>query len=267
MATTLKELLGAILSDVVRAQHDSNMRLKALSEQYAADGRLAGLKMPTASIGNLTLSLNYAVADGITQQEERGVNDRGIDKTLRYVSNEVAGLLVKTLVHCIQDSGVDYSRYAFVDTLVDNKEFLRHLRRRFYALLGEEGEALLDADAKLREEPIGRILHTAAEENLLDHEDIRGLFMQPDAEGLRDHIFSEFGRVLHKELDDVLRESTMQSFRRIQRYGSLNIELGDERLAQLPPERIHTLTLTIGSAGEELKVESSEHHPSITHNP
>jgi tetratricopeptide (TPR) repeat protein len=79
------------------------------------------------------------------------------------------------------------------------------------------------------EEPIGRILHTAAEENLLDHEAIRGLFMQPDAEGLRDHIFSEFGRVLHKELDDVLRESTMQSFRRIQRYGSLNIELGDEQ--------------------------------------
>lgn len=257
MATTLKELLGAILSDVVRAQHDSNMRLKALSEQYAAGGRMAGMKLPTASIGNLTLSLNYAIADGIKQQEEQGVNDRGIEKTLRYVCNEVAELLIKTLVHSIQNSGCDYrSHYAFVDSLVDNKEFLQHLRRRFYALLSEDSDSLLNDEAKLMEEPIRIILLAAAEENLLDHEDIRGLFIQNDAAGLRDHIREEFERVMVKELDDVLRESTMQSFRRIQRYGSLNIELGDERLSQLPPEKIHTLTLTINSGGEEIKVEN-----------
>ena len=257
MATTLKELLGAVLSDVIRAQHDSNMRLKALSEQYAAGGRMAGLKLPSASIGSLTLSLNYAVTDGITQQEEHGVNDQGVDKTLRYVCNEVSELLIKTLVHCIQNSGVDYkSKYAFVDNLVDNKEFLRHLRRRFFAVLSEQSETLLDENAKLMEEPIRRILLSAAEEQLLDHEDIRGLFMQQDAEGLRSAIYEEYGRVLEKELDDVLRESTMQSFRRIQRYGSLNIELGDEQLAKLPPECVHTLTLTIDSAGEEIKVES-----------
>lgn len=246
------------MSDVVRAQHDSNMRLKALSEQYAAGGRLAGLKLPTASIGKLTLSVNYSIPDGITQEEERGVNDSGVGRTLRYVCNEVAELLIKTLVHTIQNSSCDYhSRYAFVDTLIDNKEFLRHLRKRFYALLNDEGEALLDENAKLKEREIRRILHYAAEEQLLDHEDIRGLFQQDDAHGLREEIFTEFGRVLEKELDDVLRESSMQSFRRIQRYGSLNIELGDEKLAQLSPEKVHTLTLTIDTEGENLKIENN----------
>ena len=47
---TLKDLLGTILSDVVRAQHESNMRTSRLSERYAADGSMAGMQMPSAMI-------------------------------------------------------------------------------------------------------------------------------------------------------------------------------------------------------------------------
>jgi len=259
MAITLKDLLGTVLSDVVRAQHESNMRIQRLSDQYAQGGKLSGIPLPSATIGDLTLSLEYAVAGGVVKEEEKGVNEKGVDKVLRYVCNEVSELLIKTMVSCIQDSHADYSvRYAFVDTLPNNNDFLRHIRRRFYALVSEDTGAVLDHEGTLQEEKLSAILLPAAIEYLIDHEDIRGLFRQEDAEGLRDTIIQEFDRVLQKELDDILRESKMKSFHHIQRYGSLNIEIGDEMLSQLPPERVHTLSITINPATNDIHIKDNK---------
>ena len=246
MATTLKDILGAMLSDAIRAQHDANAHLQMLSEQYATNGRLAGMKLPSASIGELTLSLNFAITKGIEEKEEEGVNGRNIDKALKYICNEVSELLIKTLVQGIQNWGADYkTNYAFIDTLTDNHDFLRHLRRRFYALLNEEKERLVNKEAKLDEIAVREIIYNAAKEQLLDHEDIRNIFFQDDAKGMREHIDEEFDRVLKKELDDIMRESSMQSFRRIQRYGSLNVEIDNDALAQMPASAVQTMTITI----------------------
>jgi hypothetical protein len=145
-----------------------------------------------------------------------------------------------------------------VDTLPSNTEFLKHVRRRFYALLSEDSESLLDKQGKMKEDNIRRILLPAAVEYLLDHEDIRGLFLQQDAGGLKDFIYQDFERVMVKELDDVLRESSVKSFHRIQRYGSLRVEIGDEQLAQLPPESVHTMTITINPATQEIDLKDNK---------
>ena len=259
MATTLKEILGAILSDTLRAQHDANSFLQMMSEQYATGGRLAGFKLPTAGIGELEFKLNYAVTDGVEQREEEGVNNREIDKTLRYVSREVSTLLIKTMVHTIQTSGVNYKpQFEFVDSLTENREFQRHLSRRFSSLLSADKDGLLDREATLKEEAVRSLLLNAAEEHLVDHEDIRMLFKQDDAKGLREGIMKEFDRVLQKELDDILRESTMPTFRRIQRYGSLNVEIANDALAKLPPEAIQTMTIKITPSKEEINLQTEE---------
>lgn len=246
-STTLKDILGAMLSDAIRAQHETNAYLNMISDQYAKDGRLAGLKLPSATIGELRLSLKYAIVhDGIEQMEESSVNNSSVDKALRYICDEVSTLLIKTLVTSIHRSKVNYqSEYGFIDTLPSNKEFQRHLRRRFYTLLNENKGRLLDRGDQLNEDAVRHILIDVAQEQLLDHEDIRGLFMQDDAKGLHDKINKEFERVLVKELDDIMRESTMESFRRIQRFGSLQVEIDEDRLAQMPPEFVHQMTITI----------------------
>jgi hypothetical protein len=113
-------------------------------------------------------------------------------------------------------------------------------------------------DAKLIEEGVRNVLYTAAEEHLLDHEDIRNLFLQDDARGLRANIATEMDRVLKKELDDILRESTMPSFRRIQRYGSLQVEIASEALAQLPPDAIKTMTIRVIPSQGDIVVQKNE---------
>ena len=259
MATTLKEILGAILSDAIRAQHDANTHLQMLADQYGAGGRLSGMKLPSSSLGELELSLSYAVTGGIEQREEKGVNGKEVDKTLRYVARECAELLIKTMVHTIQASNVNYkAHYSFIDTLQDNRDFSRHLTRRFLSLLTADRDTLVGTDAKLIEEGVRNVLYTAAEEHLLDHEDIRNLFLQDDARGLRANIATEMDRVLKKELDDILRESTMPSFRRIQRYGSLQVEIASEALAQLPPDAIKTMTIRVIPSQGDIVVQKNE---------
>lgn len=254
MATTLKDLLCTVLTDVMRAQHESNMRVRRLYDQYGNDGRLAGIKPPSAAIGNLTLTLNYAVTDGIVEEEEKGVNEKGVDRTLRYVCNEVSELLIKTMVHAIKNSHANYTtKFAFVDMLPENRDFLRQIRRRFFALLSADTESLIDAYGNMKEDLLIGILMPAAVEYLIDHEDIRDLFRQDDAVGLREYICDEFERVLKKELDDIIRESAVSSFRRIQKYGSLNIVVGDNQLSQLPSESIHPLTITVNPATQDIQ--------------
>ena len=245
-STTLKDILGAMLSDAIRAQHETNSYLSMISEQYAQDGRLAGMKLPSATIGELKLSFKYAIVGGIEKKEESSVSRSTVDKALGYICSEVSTLLIKTLVGTIQKSKVDYkSEYGFIDTLTNNKEFQRHLQRRLYTQLSGDKDRLVLGSDQLDIKRVSSRLLDSAEEQLLDHEDLRGLFMQEDAKNLREKIQKEFERVLDKELDDIARESTMESFRRIQRFGSLQIEIDEERLAQMPPEHVQEMTITI----------------------
>lgn len=258
MSTTLKDILGAILSDSLRAQHDANVFLQSLSEQYATGGRLSGMHLPAASLGELEFKLNYAVTEGVEEKEEEGVNGKEIDRTLRYVARETAELLIKTMVHTIQCSPADYkAQYGFVDTLQDNRDFRRHLAKRFAAILTSDRDRLMGPDASLSLKAVYNLLYPAAVEHLIDHEDIRGLFLQDPTLDLRSAVAAEFQRVLTKELDDILRESTMPSFRRIQRYGSLQVEVANQALANLPPEAIQTMTIRIVPSQQELKIQNS----------
>lgn len=251
MSTTLKEILGAILSDTIRAQHEVNFMLKNVSEQYEKDGRLSGLKMPTASVGQLQLTLKYAVVGGVEQFQEEDSDQKEVYKVLRYIAFESSVLLVKTLVSSIQNSSIDYKdRFGFVDNLTNNKDFILHFSKRLFGLFSNAQSRLLDAEFNLVENEIYKIIYDAAIENILDHEDIRSLFYLDSSNSLYEFIRTEFERVLHKELDDILRESKLPSFRRIQRYGSLNVEITEQALSQLPDSCIQTMTITIASPNE-----------------
>lgn len=177
MSTTLKEILGAILSDTIRAQHEVNFMLKNVSEQYEKDGRLSGLKMPSASVGQLQLTLKYAVVGGVEQFQEEDSDQKEVYKVLRYIAFESSVLLVKTLVSSIQNSSIDYKdRFGFVDNLTNNKDFILHFSKRLFGLFSNAQSRLLDAEFNLVENEIYKIIYDAAIENILDHEDIRSLF-------------------------------------------------------------------------------------------
>ncbi len=246
MATTLKEILGAILSDTIRAQHEVNVMLKNISEQYEKNGRLSGIKMPSASVGQLQLTMKYAVTGGVEQHEEEDTNKKEVLKVLRYIASESSELLIKTLVNSIQNSQIEYhERFGFVDKLPQNKEFVMHFAKRLFGLLLNAQSRLLDEKYSLIESEIHKIIYDSAIEHVLDHEDIRSLFYLDTTEQLHGFIASEFNRVLNKELDDILRESRIPAFRRIQRYGSMSVEIDEKVLSQLPESAIQTMTITI----------------------
>ncbi len=247
---TLKDILGAVLCDVIRAQHQTNEYSKMLSEQYQQGGKMQGMKLPSAQIGQLELSFKYAVIDGVEEQEVESVNNSGVRRALVYVVKESVPLLLKTFIREVHDSGIAYQeKYAFIDTLMENKEFIKHLNKRFITLLMEQLDELLDNEQKLDFDKVYKAIIDAADDQILEHDDIVPVMRLGGEVTMNQRMNNAFEASLRKELDDILRESTMASFRRIQRFGSMNVELNSEKLGMMDGSLVNTMVVKIGPDG------------------
>lgn len=254
MPTSLKDIIGAILTDTIRAQHDTNNYLSLLSDQYSKNGKLEGFAMPSAKMSEIELTMKYAVTGGIVENEEEGVNSKEVSKTLRYIARESAELLIKTLVHCIQESSVAYQqRFAFIDTLPDNRDFRTHFQRRLLALLVEENDVQV-GDELMSQERMSVTILPCAQEQLVNHVDLQGLYQLPGAENLPQMISEHFASALDKDLDDIMRESKLPAFRTIQRYGSLMVEVDSDAVSKMDPSQVQQLRIKVGPGAADVKV-------------
>lgn len=57
----LKEVIASVLRDVIEAQHEANLLTEALSEEYGEDGLPKHLLVPTVNIGEMEITLKYAI--------------------------------------------------------------------------------------------------------------------------------------------------------------------------------------------------------------
>lgn len=57
----LKDVIASVLRDVIEAQHEANLLTEALSEEYVEDGLPKHLLVPAVSIGEMEITLKYAI--------------------------------------------------------------------------------------------------------------------------------------------------------------------------------------------------------------
>lgn len=57
----LKDVIASVLRDVIEAQHEANLLTEALSEEYGKDGLPRHLLVPTVNIGEMEITLKYAI--------------------------------------------------------------------------------------------------------------------------------------------------------------------------------------------------------------
>lgn len=59
----LKDVIASVLRDVIEAQHEANLLTEALSEEYGKDGLPRHLLVPTVNIGEMEITLKYAIVN------------------------------------------------------------------------------------------------------------------------------------------------------------------------------------------------------------
>ena len=236
----LKDIIDAVLRDTVRAQHQTNMYAQALAESYQQGGKYFGFNVPAAAIGELSLDFRFAVKGDLTYKEEENVNYKNINFLLRKVASECTALLLKTFVKTVKAKAADYKEeFGFIDTLEQNRPFSERLTKRFSSLLIERSATLTDEQSgKPSPDAVTSVVLAVADEQILDHEDLTDLFAKPGNEKLRQAIYSEFERVLKKEMDDLIRENSFGDMKNRHRLGSLDVEMDAEELSKLPESAI-----------------------------
>lgn len=242
----LKDILSAVLRDVVLAQHQANLFARSLAPAYEAGGDAEGLALPGVALGELELNLRYAVKGGLEVIEEEESADREQHRVLRYVARESAALLVNVLARTIQDSGMDYHpEFDFIDALPQNKAFINHFYKRIYVRLAECPHALMADSKRFDEKKLGTAVMQVAADQLLLNDDLKPLFAQPGGKQLSGLLSKKLALAVSAEMDDFLRESTLTLFRRLQRFGSLPVEIDADALAQYPDTAVQTLRIKV----------------------
>jgi len=244
----LKDIFGSILRDMVMAQHQTNLFSQSLSESYSKSGRTSRFTLPSVSLGEVEFNLRYAINGGLQEIKEEDINYSETNKKLLYVTRESIDMLIKVLVKYVKASKIEYREngYDFIDSLQDNFKFKHTLSTRFFNILTEDvGKIMADDGKSFDVDKLGDMILSAAEENIIMNNDIKEIFDLPGGSQLRDTVKSNFESVIKTDMDDILRESKDGNFRKIQRFGSLNVELDSNVLAQLPESAIHTFTIKV----------------------
>lgn len=243
----LKEVISSIMRDMILAQHQANQFSQSLSEAYKQSGRISGLQPPAVALGGIELDLRYSIKEGVEEVEEESINYKETNRYLRYAARESANLLIKTLVHTVQNSGINYkdAGYEFIDNLAENHKYIRQLAKRNFAKLTEDVNDLMSNKNKLDSSKMEKALLVVAEKEILQNEDLKGLYALSEQGKLQNDINKSFQAALSKEIGDIVKESFQADFRKIQRFNSLQVVIDSEELSKLPDSAIQHIKLKI----------------------
>ena len=235
------------MRDMILAQHQANLFSQSLNESYKQSGRTSGFRIPAVALGEFEMDIRYSIKEGVEETEEEDVNYQEANRYIRYIARESAELLVKTLIQCVQKSGVNYqdAGYAFIDQLNTNRKYIRQLAKRLFALLTVDVDNLMSDDKKLDASKIVTILMNAAEKELLLDEELKDLFAINQKIDLQADIRKSFQSAISNEMKSIIQESRQVNFRKIQRFGSMQVVIDSEELSKLPESAIQHFKMKV----------------------
>lgn len=241
----LSKIIGAVLRDMVLAQHEANMYAVSLEEVYKKNGRLEKFALPSIAMGEVDLSLRYGVIDDSTETEQYEINYPELRKISQELSLQLARTALGSALTAIQGAFPDGStgeEGKLVTELVQTPElqrkFCAFLSRRILKSMQESFTALLNADGTVNGKVLLACTVKTCEEHLLYHEELVGLFSLTGGEIVRDHAKEAMQTAVEEALPKLLKDVNLKRKRLMP---SVEVTVSAEELAKLPDECIHTL--------------------------
>lgn len=242
----LSKILGAILQDMISAQHEANLYALRLSAAYRDRQQAAALNPPAVCLGEMELMLHCGFTEEPTTDLRCEIDRTLVTRAIRDLSSDLSEVIVTTILATVvrqeEESGEEgpLARMRRERTL--RRNVIAFLGRTLHASLNRRRTELVAADGS---PDLTRILETVllvADEKILAHPDLEPLFAE-DASGalrttIRDNLRSNVAALLPRILKEM-------RFGRQRAYASLDVTVSAAALADLPDECIQTLRLKI----------------------
>ena len=255
----LSTVIGAILRDMIVAQHEANMYAVSLEEVYKQNGRLEKFSLPTVAVGEVELNLRYGVEDDSVKKEQFEINFPQLRKLSEKVSHQVAQAILGRGLPLLQSlfpyNGTDEDAKLLADVALDKglqQEYCAFLGRKILKSMQQCFTTLINDDGSINQNALHDCIIETCEVYLFNLKDLQPLFDKPGGSEAQEKIKASINDLLADLLPKLLKDINMKRKRLLP---SMDVILNSEELAHLPEECLHTLHLHVSPNGIKLYTE------------
>lgn len=246
----LNSLIGSILRDVIRAQHEANLYSLSLKEAYGRTTEARDFRVPGVLLGELELDLQYAIRNADVPHEESETDY----PALRRFFGQLAEQLARTALTSVATttSSADAEDPQGLSLLLSQEQDLERgfgpfLRRKIGEKLDGQAAALVKADGSLDTDLLIECVMQTIDTHLLQNPDLEQLFGQRDGESrlrqtARSNLVSMMTVLTAKRVKDY-------NFLRRKVFSTQEIIITADELKKVPPEAVQSLHIRISPHG------------------
>lgn len=242
----LHSIIGAIMRDIIAAQHEANLYSLSLSENYGSEGRARDLQLPGVQFGEIEMDLKYGIK-GSDLDEESNIRLGELGGFISKLCQRAADISIKVLASHMTGWNISNKlkfgedwRDFFADIAKEGdsvKEYSLFLSRAMNdAFYGSIHRIVDNNSGQLVNDMIVEQMMSTFEKEILDGEKIQKILSSPNGAEHREKIMSSVREAL---AETIAEESIDQNFRRSKNYLQLDVAVTAEELEKMPETAIH----------------------------
>ena len=242
------KIIGALLCDIIQAQHEANLYASRLGGEYGEGGKTTGFTLPHATLGDIELNLNYGIEDATAECEHYETNYRKLHSFLKDFSFQTAKVAISSVMLAVKATNIaDKCEARQVWTLLSggsSKEYrklLAFLSRKIYSELVSATELFIDEQGSVRTGPLGTSLCDAVRNDLLHLPDIDAL-LSGSTDKVRAEMEQNLAGMLSPFVSQLVSEENFANKRIVP---SADVIVDAQSLEKLPVECIHSIRLKL----------------------
>lgn len=242
------KIIGALLSDIIQAQHEANLYAESLREEYRKGGKAGGFTLPRATIGDIELNLNYGVENAVSEREQFATDYQRLYSFLKDFSYQTAKVLISHVVNSVKAgdvAGKDEAQRVWSLLSDESKEYrklLVYLSRKIYSDLVSATETFIDEHGSVPAEPLVNLSCAAARNNLLFLPDLEVLFAGRSGKKLRAEVENSMAEVLRPFVEQLVSEHNFANKRIV---SGVDVIIDAKGLEKIPVECMQSIRLKL----------------------
>lgn len=246
----LNSLIGSLLRDVIRAQHEANLYSLSLKEAYGENSEARGFRIPGALLGDLELDLQYAVRKTDIRHEESETDYPALRRFFGQLAEQFARTALTSVTTTTSSAGSgDPEELNLLLSQEQDLErgFGQFLSRKIGEGLNGQAAALVKTGGSLDTDLLIRNAMQTIDAHLLQNPDLAQLFEGRDGDvPLRQKVRSNLVAML-----TVLTAKRVKDYNFVRRkvFSTQEILITADELKKVPAEAVQSIRLRISPHG------------------
>lgn len=252
--STINTIIGSILRDIAEAQHNANRYSVQVSGEYSKGQALGNYPVPGVRISDLEMELKYALVETTASSTEQNPTDQELQEFLQNVARQSSKAAITSVLYTwkdVLDNGeLDAGEHLKLQEIEQKlrQDFGAFLQSRIQEKIGKLGATLLHPETRIDVPKMLSAIMDVVRKHLLEHSELAAFNARGNAEQRQktEGVVQGYLRTLAFRLVKDFQPAARPAEPR------LEMVISSDALAQLPPERIHTLRFKIAPSFSRL---------------